>query len=152
MYRLRVKHNVNPMEVYEVSPLLLQMLGSFCTYVYLNYGLQCEITSLKEDAPNRKYSTHRDGRAVDIAARPHEGWTPEIIRDVLLYIDTTHRHIGAISAKDGRARPAIYHDVGNGAHFHLQVRPIPNSVKERKRFYQKIWEWFKAPFKTLERR
>lgn len=67
-----------------------------------------------------KSDSHAQGRAADFSAK---GFT---IDDCLLlekYFNENYEKIGAISASDGKARACVFHDVGLGAHFHLQCRP-----------------------------
>lgn len=64
-------------------------------------------------------SPHEDGRAVDIRTRDLD---PATIKELVTRLnrDFPYAPFGTPAA---RFRTAIYHDVGQGAHIHIQVRP-----------------------------
>ena len=85
--------------------------------------LPCVVTSIMEDAPGRKYDTHKEGRAIDISIR---GWKHETIHQCIRYLDFMAGHLAAISAKDLKKRLVIHETIensGNPEHLHIQVHP-----------------------------
>ena len=88
------------------------------------------ITSIKSDRENvkSKSNTHEDGRAVDIRSRE---LNEKHIKRFIQFCEDNYSHIGAISSKDLKVRPCVYHD----NHFHLQVRH-EKSLAEKLKFWQ----------------
>lgn len=132
---LHLKPGVNPHNIQPEVNLLIQIVSS----VYAKHGQDCIVTSLYDDAPQRKLASlhRRDGlcRAVDFKT----AHLPEVIRDIILaeikeavgYLDTTKPRAfdfifePRITAPDGR--------VVKEQHFHGEADskfPLPIPPKE----------------------
>ena len=116
--RLEIKPEVDIFDLLRVDPVILEMIAF--TYDYcLQYNLKCMITSLMEDVPGRRTSTHSDGRAVDFHS---ESWSDFHIARFQHEFRKKFRGKGAFN-RAGEDRPIVYHKVPGGvAHFHMQVR------------------------------
>ena len=116
--RLEIKPEVDIFDLLRVDPVILGMIAF--TYEYCTqYNLPCVITSLMEDAPNRKFKTHSDGRAADLSSR---GWGDFHIARFQHEFKKVFKGKGAFNSK-GEDRPIVYHKVEGGvSHFHMQVR------------------------------
>lgn len=67
-----------------------------------------------------KSFTHPEGRAFDISIR---GWSTDEIDDLIHEVNDKFSDIGALTTS-GESRPVVFHDNGNGPHFHFQIRRI----------------------------
>ena len=91
-------------------------------FTFINYcrerDLECTITSLMEDVPGRKSTTHKTGRAFDARANT---WDKRDAKALVEYFNTNYVKLG--TAPKGR-QPKVVVDHGEGAnyHFHFQVR------------------------------
>ena len=121
MEKIQLKPEVDIFDLLQVDPTILEMIAF--TYEYcVQYNLPCVITSLMEDVPNRKFSTHSDGRATDFSTR---GWCDFHIAKFQHEFRKVFEGRGAFNSK-GEDRPIVYHKVPGGvAHFHMQVRRRP---------------------------
>jgi hypothetical protein len=121
------KEDIELKDLGEMQPALLILLTHTVLYCQ-EYNLPLKITSLKSDRKNVRAAskTHETGRAVDISTM---GWTEYHINRFVFLTNRYYADIAAISASDYKPRAAIYHDVGHGAHIHLQVKP--NAKTER---------------------
>lgn len=65
-----------------------------------------------------KTNIHASGRAFDMSVR---GWS---YSDIKFFVDAINEEmtIGAISARDGMEREAVYENGSGGPHIHLQVK------------------------------
>jgi hypothetical protein len=117
------KEGVNPEDWKKVNPKLLVVVDyliSLCD----NLNLPLKITSIiRPKIPGvSKSNTHGEGRAFDVSVN---GWTDADIRNVVFMVNR-NLNVGAISAKDGLEREAVYEDgktAGTAPHLHFQVRP-----------------------------
>lgn len=119
MRRMSIKHGVNPIELLGIHANVYILLAHL-RYFAERYELPVEITSIRTCEVDRISTTHLEGRAVDVSVR---GWDTKLVEEVVLEMNTIYAHIAAISLSDGVPRSAVYHDAGNGPHFHLQVKP-----------------------------
>ena len=133
------KDGVNNLDMNFIHPNLFLLLGLVNQYCLEN-DIQLQLTSMyRSEEENRRIGaksvTHTQGRAVDISIREELGWTYEKTQLLVDYlnqlVETEHLEegtpnpffeIGAISARDKVQRPIVVHNVGHGAHIHLQVR------------------------------
>lgn len=113
-------------ELEQVSPWLLVILADVIMWA-LPRKLPIVVTSLMRELNDgiSESHTHQEGRAFDLSVK---GWQKENIDELAKYICLKYEAIGAISSKDGISRACIYHNNGNGWHFHIQVRPIIKGV------------------------
>ncbi len=119
--RWKIKEGVQLEDIQMLHPNLLIMFGTVLNFA-AQRNLPVTITSLIHDRAGvaSKSSTHEDGRALDLRVR---GWREKDCRDLVKILELEHEHIGAISAKDFKSRPAVYGDERHRDHIHLQVRP-----------------------------
>ena len=92
------------------------------------YKLPFKITSIISDRGKvkSKSRSHETGRAIDISSR---SWPDMHVHRFKYLMNRWYKDIAAISSSDLKPRAVIYHDVGYGSHFHLQVRPNANFNK-----------------------
>lgn len=62
--------------------------------------------------------THVEGRAADIRSRNFDNIA---IKEFIKFFNHKYEDIAAISRSDGKPRLVVYHDSGNGSHFHVQT-------------------------------
>jgi len=104
----------------EIHPNLFYLLGCFVKYAY-DRGLPVTITSIIRDKLSGSVSkTHEEGRAIDISCN---GWSVDQCLAAEEYMNRNYPHIAAISSKTFMPAACVYHNVGHGVHFHIQVRP-----------------------------
>lgn len=113
------KPDADPAELYHMTPKMLLVFSLFVNYCKQK-NLPVLVTNIKHKFPQSKSRTHPEGRAADFSVR---GWTKSDIKLAIEYMNKVAYKYGAISASTGKPRPIVYHDVGLGAHFHLQVSP-----------------------------
>ncbi len=116
-----IKDDIVLEDLMMMQPALLILYTA--TILYCNeYSLPCTFTSFMSDRENVKQQTktHEEGRAFDMSTI---GWTEMHINRFVHMINTDYRDIAAVSARDGIARAAVYHNYkSQGDHIHLQVR------------------------------
>lgn len=111
-----------------VLPRLHSILQDMATFFEV-HGHQLIITDLLEEvgegqALNRVSKSHEEGRACDLRV-----WhlPKPFINKVIEHFNEKYKSISAISSTTGRPTLIVYHDNGNGIHFHVQIRPYkPN--------------------------
>lgn len=109
-------------EFWQIDERLQFILEDCARWVVAN-GYKFVVTDLLSEASedkklNRISTAHQEGRAADIRTRD---WPEEFVKKFLTFIEAAHGHHGAISKKDGKRRVAVYHNNGNGIHFHIQI-------------------------------
>lgn len=114
----------------KVSPILqkivLEMNNWSMTFDNSPIVITEAVTTLEHDkAVNRKSSTHREGRAVDIRCND---WKPEKLADFLILFDAKYRRYGAV-VSEGKRRFVVAHGEGMNLHIHAQ---IGRDIKENK--------------------
>ena len=113
-----LKDGLDHLDLYYLDPIVLNMLAYTAEYAF-QHSLPCVITSMREDAPGRKTSTHKDGRAIDISVK---GWNDYHIHTFIFNFQKKFKGLGAYN-KAGENRPIVYHKVeGCALHFHLQCK------------------------------
>ena len=113
-----LKDGLDYTDLYFLDPTILEMLAYTASYAH-KYSLPCIITSMKENAPGRKTSTHKDGRAIDISVK---GWNDYHIHSFIFKFQEKFKGRGAYN-KSGENRPIVYHKVeGSALHFHMQCK------------------------------
>jgi hypothetical protein len=90
-------------------------LSKFC----LDNNLPCRITNIKTKFPESISDTHPQGRAIDVSVKD---WSILHVQDCLEYLRRNVGHLGAIVGRGDR-KVALHHDIGRGAHLHIQVAP-----------------------------
>lgn len=120
----KFKNNLKIHDVRYFRPELLEMLAHVVKFCHVR-GLQCVITSgIRSEEENRalraRSNTHCEGRAFDISVH---GWTTDDIDELVIDMTEKFKDTGAIT-KDGISKPIYFHDAGNGAHLHIQVRRV----------------------------
>lgn len=77
------------------------------------------VTTLKEDAQiGRKSVTHREGRAFDLRTRD---WPRELIKEFETHFNAKFGRMGAVGQLTLQPTLLVWHDVGHGEHFHIQL-------------------------------
>lgn len=77
------------------------------------------ISTLAEDQQiGRVSSSHREGRAFDVAIRT---WTPSILRMFVSHFESKYSHLGAVSKTDNVRRFVVSKPHGTGPHLHIQL-------------------------------
>lgn len=115
---IRLKPELDINDLLKIDPAVLEMIAFTSDYC-IKYNLPCLVTSLREEVEGRKFSTHRDGRAVDFSCR---GWNDFHIARFQHEFRTHFKGKGAYN-RAGTVRPIVWHKIPGGAsHFHMQVR------------------------------
>lgn len=119
------KDGVNNLDLLFISPWLAIILMDISLFAY-DRGLPFKLTSIIRTAEQDRIlgassKTHQQGRAFDFSIVE---WSVSEINDLISYLNKKYKGYGAISAKDGKERLIIVHDIGNGEHAHVQVRPM----------------------------
>lgn len=77
------------------------------------------ISTIAEDTQlGRVSSSHREGRAFDVATRT---WTPTILRMFVHHFESKYSSLGAVSKTDGVRRFVVNKSHGTGPHLHIQL-------------------------------
>jgi hypothetical protein len=97
---------------------LMTVFGFFLMFAE-NRDLPVKVTNTLTKFPESKSNTHPEGRALDISVM---GWSVQDIEDCIKHMNLVAKDYGAISSATHEPNVIVYHDVGLGAHFHLQVR------------------------------
>jgi hypothetical protein len=118
--RWKIKEDIILEDIQMLSPNLLVLFATVLNFA-ASRNLPVVVTSLVNDRDGvvSQSSTHSGGRALDLSTR---GWRTKDIEDIVKILELKHEDIAAISASTLKPRPAVYHDVGHGAHLHIQVR------------------------------
>ena len=78
---------------------------------------------LSEESEDKKLKrvskSHQEGRAVDVRTRD---WPKKLIDTVIEHFNNLYSNEAAISASTKKPTLIVYHNNGNGIHFHIQVR------------------------------
>ena len=117
---LKCKHkpDVNPKDWHRVKDNLIH-LAEFTMNFAKDRNLPLVFTSIiREKLDGSVSKTHEQGRAFDISTK---GWSDDHIKHFLTIINSSF-NVGAISLSDGKEKEAIYHDIGLGAHIHVQCK------------------------------
>ena len=116
----RFKQENEMLELALIHPILLFVFSDFNFYCY-ERNLPVVVTrAVDHNIDGISVSnTHPEGRALDISVK---GWLYSDILDAVKYFNRKYETFAAISASDGKSRLLVYHDVGLGAHLHMQIR------------------------------
>jgi len=122
--KIEFKPELDINDLRRMKPKIVWLMIDFWQYCK-EKNLPCLITSLMEDAPGRKSTTHVSGRAFDASAR---GWSTDEIDNFIIDFNNKWKNIG--TAPLGKPPKAvIFHVTRNGegemispGHFHFQVR------------------------------
>ena len=122
---LSLSDDVRYDELLCMQPPLAMMLTFIIQWCSKN-SCEVNITSLYRSPEYNKHigaksTTHCEGRAVDFSSSSHFGFNEKKRRELIKAVEQEFLHIGAINHV-GESRPILHHDIGNGAHFHIQVR------------------------------
>ena len=90
VFNITFKDELDVADLRRMQPKIIWLLIDFWHHCKIN-NLPCLITSLMEDAPGRKSTTHKDGRAFDASVR---GWKEEDIDLFLVNFNNKWRNIG----------------------------------------------------------
>lgn len=112
----KVKKDVEILDLLDATENLKELIRGAKWYFDMQ-ELDFVITSIYSDRENVKTisNTHEDFRAIDIRSKQ---LNEKQIKSFIQFCEDNYSHIGAISSKDLKVRPCVYHD----NHFHLQVR------------------------------
>lgn len=121
---MKFKHKRDKELFYLLHPVVAMIAFDMEWYAVSNFGKELTITetvtTLAEDkALNRKSSSHQRGVAFDLRTRD---LTENEIVSLLTYINSkwAYKDYHYLSFS-GKKRLAIYHNNGNGSHFHVQI-------------------------------
>ena len=111
-------------EIRFISPWLLVILADVILWSHPR-GLNVGITSIlreKNDGISES-ATHQEGRAIDLSVI---GWSKDNITQLAEHINEKYAQLLGTSKDMREPKVCIYHNNGNGWHFHFQVRRIVN--------------------------
>ena len=112
----KYKSHVDLNDFLKINPMLGIIFFYFVGYAKKN-KLPVLVTSISDDAPNRKSDTHKTFRAIDISSKK---WNDFHINRIVYRINSMYRDFGT-GPKNKIKRAIIHHDSGTGKHFHLQT-------------------------------
>jgi len=121
-FQMQFKPELNLRDLTRLTRNLMFVLTDFITYCQKR-NLPCLITSLMEDAPGRKSTTHQTGRAFDASVR---GWTEVEVYKCQHFFNKTYPNIGT-APKGKPPKVCVVHSATHEGkvlpkHFHFQVR------------------------------
>ena len=117
------KHEKDKRNLTLIAKPLQAIAAEMDAWLRKNYKIDLCITAtlstLAEDqALNRVSSSHREGRAFDVAIRT---WTPTILRSFIEFFNAKYSDLGAVSKTDGFRRFIVHKAHGSGPHLHVQI-------------------------------
>lgn len=115
----KYKSHVDLNDFLKINPMLGIIFFYFVGYAKKN-KLPVLVTSISDDAPNRKSDTHKTFRAIDISSKK---WNDFHINRIVYRINSMYRDFGT-GPKNKIKRAIIHHDSGTGNHFHIQVNRL----------------------------
>ena len=105
-----------------MHPLAQQIMKEMITWIEAkgeNAVITETVTTLKEDAKvSRKHSTHREGRAFDVRTRD---WPRELVKEFETHFEKLYGSMGAVGSVTLIPNFLLFHDIGHGEHFHVQL-------------------------------
>lgn len=106
-----------------VNPILksiAQDMYEWCVICDAPFMITASLSTEDEDKKlNRVSSTHREGRAFDLSCLD---WDKDKIAVFVANFSEKYKGVAAISPSTNSPQLIIYHDNGNGVHFHVQIR------------------------------
>lgn len=107
-------------EIQYLSPWILVMLADAIIWSR-DRGLRVVVTSMLREANDgiSVSETHQTGRAIDLAVR---SWPKKEIEALAKYLNDKYASKLGTSPVGKPPVACLYHNNGNGWHFHLQVR------------------------------
>lgn len=115
---VKLKSEVNPLDIYSLNPWLIMVFGEFCAYA-MRYNLPVIISSMIDEAPGRVSATHEEGRAIDVSSK---GWDRLHIERIKFHLNSKYGKEFGTAPKDIKPMVLVHHDAGTGYHFHLQTK------------------------------
>jgi len=115
LYLINFKKNeedVNPDDFFRLSPRLRIILCDLALYCWKNFRKKIVITSMFRDS-----GIHSTGRAADIRSRIFKN---SQCRKITNYLNKKYKYGLGYDGKEHDT--CIWHDVGKGKHFHIQVK------------------------------
>lgn len=96
------------------------------------------LSTAQEDKKLKRVSTsHREGRAFDLRSRD---FSETQRKDFIKHFTDKYGKLGALSASTKKPTLIVYHDSGQGLHFHVQVRKDLTDKKKLTRFKESLDE------------
>lgn len=121
---VKLKQGTDPSELLSVHPSMLILLSECASYAKeqkIDLVVSDILSEALDDAKLQRVSkTHAEGRAIDLSVH---GWSVDQIQGLISRINSKYTNIGAVSAVTGKGTPVVFHNNGNGWHFHLQCKP-----------------------------
>lgn len=118
------KSNQEQTEFSKILPRLREVIFDLSGF-FEAHGHKLVITDLLEENGegerlNRVSTSHKEGRACDLRVY---NLPKAFINKVIELYNEKYKEISAISSTSGKPTLIVYHDNGNGIHFHIQIRP-----------------------------
>ena len=126
---IKFKTNKEKSEFPLIKKRLKIVLEDMAQY-FFKKGYDFIITDLlEEEGESEKLKrvsvSHKDGRAADLRVRH---LPKEFIQEIMAHFSKKYEGWSAISAVSGKPNLIIYHNNGNGIHFHIQIRPYKEEI------------------------
>ena len=118
---------------YKLHPKLQEIMGLVFIWCE-NRNIKPVVTATMSDADNderlgRVSASHQQGRAFDLRSRD---WDRDLIPVFIDHFSSLYGHLGAVGLKTGLPRLIVFHDVGHGEHFHIQLNTTFNvGIKDK---------------------
>jgi hypothetical protein len=119
---IEFKEKKNEKLFYFLHPVLIGAIADMALWINRN-SLSCIITDtisthIEDVKLKRVSASHRQRRALDMSSK---NWPDKLIKDFEATFNEKYKSIGSISQKDLKPRMVLYHNNGNGAHFHIAL-------------------------------
>jgi hypothetical protein len=124
------KHEADKLKYWDLAPVLLVIAHTMSVWA-VEKGLDFKVTETMttaavDKAIGRVSSSHRQGRAIDVSVI---GWNSNEIVEFVDEFSTLYKDFAAISGSTLKPTLVVFHDIGLGAHFHIQIHPKYKVVK-----------------------
>lgn len=119
---MRFKHDIDKKRFVDL-PFIIKHIAEksdeWCNEMELEYVITATwSTEIEDKKLKRKSKTHLEKRAIDVSSK---GWTNFEISEYIKFLEDEFNKYGAISNVDGKRHVVIFHNSGNGEHFHIQI-------------------------------
>ena len=108
---IRLNPDLRESDWWKLHPKLLTIVCNVADYCLVRYNYYITISSMLRKKTDDN-GVHQTGRAIDISSKELDA---DEIADIVNFVNLNY-------PRDDKKPTAIYHDVGQGAHFHFQVQ------------------------------
>ena len=103
------------------AQIIAQDMAQYCKINGFDFIITDILSEALEDKKLKRVSkSHTEGRAFDVRSSV---WTKEFREKLEKHFEEKYKDWAALSNKTLKPNLIEYHDNGNGAHFHVQIKP-----------------------------